>query len=129
MHELTALTESCDLCRQELPEHSNCCLQCDSSSVPAVVQNAIPARKAVGTQQALVPVMPMWLQRRWVVITILLVAGPMGLPVLWLSHRFSRFTKIIVTTGLALLTVVFPIVFTWYWCEVAIRPLLDVFTR
>ena len=94
-----------------------------------MVQNAIPARKAVGTQQALVPVMPMWLQRRWVVITILLVAGPMGLPVLWLSHRFSRFTKIIVTTGLALLTVVFPIVFTWYWCEVAIRPLLDVFTR
>jgi len=54
---------------------------------------------------------------------------PLGLPLVWLSSRFSKLAKIGLTTGFVLLTVIFPIVLVWYWCDAAMRPLVEVFAR
>jgi hypothetical protein len=73
--------------------------------------------------------LPTTLERRWVLITILLVAGPLGLLLVWPSRRFARSTKIVVTVGVVLVTVVLPLALAWYWCEMAVRPLVDALAR
>lgn len=65
------------------------------------------------------------LNSRLAVVAILLVAGPIGLPVLWFSGRFSKSAKIVTTLTFFAVTVVFPLAMTYYWCEVALRPLVD----
>ena len=67
------------------------------------------------------------LDNRLIVIAIVAVAGPLGLPALWFSRRFNRPTKIVATAAYLLLTVVFPLVMVYYWCELALRPLVDAF--
>ena len=66
-----------------------------------------------------------WLSHRGVVVAILLVAGPLGLPALWFSPRFSKTTKIVVSLALFAATVVAPLAVSWYWLDVAVRPVLD----
>ena len=68
-----------------------------------------------------------WLENRWAVLGLLLTTGPLGLPALWLSRKFSRSLKVFVTVIFLLVTIAFPLGLIWYWCEVAIAPLLDVF--
>jgi hypothetical protein len=67
------------------------------------------------------------LNNRCAIVGMLAFVGPLGLPFLWLSHRFSRRSKIAVTVIFFLLTVVLPLAFTYYWVETAIRPLLAAF--
>ena len=68
-----------------------------------------------------------WTHSRTAVLMVLLGAGPLGLPALWLSPAFTRWGKIVWTACFLLLTVVLPLVVCWYWLEVAIRPLLRAF--
>jgi hypothetical protein len=65
------------------------------------------------------------LNNRAVVIAILCCAGPIGLPALWFSPRFSPITKGIVTAAFFTLTVVLPLAGAWYALEVLIRPIAD----
>jgi hypothetical protein len=67
------------------------------------------------------------LGKRWVVIALLAIAGPLGLPLLWLSCRFSKPTKIVTTMLFLLVTVVAPLAITYYWVEIALRPLVEAF--
>lgn len=69
------------------------------------------------------------LDNRWLVIGLVLVAGPVGLPALWFSRRFSRGVKIAATVFYALMTAVLPLAVVWYWCELAVRPLVDALAR
>lgn len=69
------------------------------------------------------------LGNRLVVVGLLAVAGPLGLPALWLSRRFSKPTKIATTVVFFLATVVAPLALAYYWLEVALRPLVDVFDK
>jgi hypothetical protein len=69
------------------------------------------------------------LGNRLVVIGLLAVAGPLGLPALWLSRRFSKPTKIATTVLFFLATVVAPLALAYYWLEIALRPLVDVFDK
>ena len=62
------------------------------------------------------------------VIALLAVAGPIGLPALWFSGKFGRWTKIITTFVFLLITVAFPLAITYYFCEIALRPLVDAFS-
>jgi hypothetical protein len=80
-------------------------------------------------QRGPVLILPQYLERRWVVLAMVLCTGPIGLPLLWLSRRFSRLAKISLTAGFVLLTVVLPIVLVWYWCDVAIHPLVEALGR
>jgi hypothetical protein len=73
--------------------------------------------------------LPPSLDRRWVAMAILLCAGPVGLPLVWLSSRFSKLAKISLTAVFFLVTVIFPIAMVWYWCEVAVRPLVEALAR
>ena len=60
------------------------------------------------------------------IVGLLAVVGPLGLPALWLSKRFSRITKIVTTIVFLLVTVVLPLATAYYWLEIALRPLADV---
>ena len=76
---------------------------------------------------ALNPAISRWLSNRLVVVSLLAIAGPLGLPALWLSPRFSRTAKILTTALFLFVTVVFPLALAYYWLEIALRPLVDVF--
>lgn len=69
------------------------------------------------------------LDNRWLVVGLLLVVGPIGLPALWLSRRFSKKVKIGVSLGYALVTIGLPVAMIWYWCEMSLRPLVDALAR
>ncbi len=93
-----------------------------------VVDNVLPAAPAPPTTSLqLSPAVAGLLNSRLAVIGLLLIAGPLGLPALWLSGRFSRGVKIVTTAIYFLLTVVFPLALTYYCCEIALRPLVDAF--
>ncbi len=65
------------------------------------------------------------LSSRLLVTVILATCGPMGLPALWLSPRFSRSGKVLLTTLFLAFTIVFPIAMAWYWLDIAVRPVLE----
>ena len=67
------------------------------------------------------------LDNRPLVVLLVLFAGPLGLPALWLSRRFPRWVKISISVAFLLLTVVAPIAVTWYYLNVAVAPLVDAF--
>ncbi len=66
------------------------------------------------------------LTSRWAVFGCLLICGPIGLPLLWLSPCISTLTKCLVTVLLMAVTVILPIGIYWYCCEHLLRPLADV---
>jgi len=125
MNELIVASVLCDHCGQEIPLKSDGCPECEARHVPVVAQRRVRTM----AQRAPACILPPSLERRWVVLAILLCTGPIGLPLVWLSSRFSKLAKIGLTAGFVLLTVIFPIVLVWYWCEVAIRPVVEVFAR
>ena len=122
MNELI-LAPRCASCDTVFAAEDQFCRRC---GVPVVRSN--PAALAIPSGAPLVAADRgrSLLESRVAVIGILLVAGPLGLPFLWLSGRFSRPTKIISTVAYFGLTVVAPIAVTWYWLDIAVRPLLDV---
>lgn len=65
------------------------------------------------------------LNNRFAVFALLCVAGPLGLPALWFSPRFSRVTKTAVSLVFFGLTAVLPLVGAWYALEWLIRPIAD----
>ncbi len=95
--------------------------QADLTVVPSCQSTVAPRR-----EQSLVTVV---LENRSYVIPLLLCVGPMGLPALWFSRRFSRRFKIITTTGYFLFTVILPLATAWYVLDVAVRPLMDVLSK
>jgi hypothetical protein len=70
------------------------------------------------------PGLPFW-ERRTFVWGTLAFTGPPGLFFLWLSRRFANRTKIAISLGYFALTVGLPVAMIWYWCDHAIRPLVD----
>ncbi len=65
------------------------------------------------------------LNHRMILFTILLVFGPLGLPLIWMSPRFSVWMKLLVTTTTIGITIIFPIAMTLYWADYALQPLLE----
>jgi len=124
MNELVVVGDSCPVHGAALAPGCGACPGRDVPSIPPPPSAMAPApRQAV---LYLPPEVAAWLDNRWIVVGLLLAAGPMGLPALWLSRRFSRWTKIATTALFFLATAVLPLVATWYFCEVSLRPLVDV---
>ena len=125
MNELI-LAPRCASCHTVFSIEDRFCRHCGApamagnSTAPAIRHAAPPVHMNPGRTL---------LESRVAVIAILLVAGPLGLPFLWLSGRFSRPTKIITTVAYFGLTVVAPLAVAWYWLDIAVRPLLDVWVR
>lgn len=93
-------------------------------NTPALVHNRQPPASSTLPIATSVPV---WLGRRSVVIGLLLFVGPLGLPALWLSPRFSLPAKVITSLAYAAVTIALPIALTFYWLHVAMLPLVEAF--
>ncbi len=139
MNELIVIDDSCNRCGVALFESDNFCSNCGLPAVADAYPNVPAELLDPPTELAIVPSAPVVvapvcqpsplagvLENRLLVIAILLCAGPMGLPALWFSHRFSRRTKILTTTGYLLVTAIVPLAIAWYFLEVAVRPVVDV---
>ncbi len=123
MNELIIATSLCDRCGREIPPAWDDCPLC--AALPAEApSSSVPAPARLTPAHTLSAA----LARRWVVISALLVVGPVGLPLLWLSPRFSGLAKILFTVGVMFVAVVLPIVLVWYFCNVLMRPLVESFS-
>ena len=67
------------------------------------------------------------LNNRLYVGMVIALIGPLGLPALWFSPRFSNRTKIVLTSIFVVLTTIVPLVIAWYFLDYSMRPLLEVF--
>ena len=121
-------SESCRECVQAMPPDEQREIQ-DTSGQLVVAQPNIPLpthRPQTGSI-AVSPTVQRLLANRWAVCGLLLCCGPLGLPLLWLSPRFSTVTKCVATILLMSVTVLLPIAIYWWCCEVLLRPLVDAF--
>ncbi|QDU97507.1 hypothetical protein Pla8534_53550 [Lignipirellula cremea] len=66
-------------------------------------------------------------KNRPAVLGMLLCVGPLGLPLLWFSPAFSSTAKYIITGLYFALTAILPLVITWYFVDIGVRPLLQAF--
>ena len=128
MNTLVVVSEVCSRCGRSLPDGSGFCSHCDSPPVSKAVLlgsncgQPIPADRPPTVGLAC-------LDNRWMVVGLLLVAGPAGLPFLWFSRRFSKSVKILTSVAYAVLTVAVPLGLVWYWCEVSVRPLVNALAK
>jgi hypothetical protein len=101
----------------------------DSSGRLIVAQSdtALPAHPPQPQSISVSPAVQRLLANKWAVCGLLLCCGPLGLPLLWLSPRYSKVTKCAATILLLSVTVLLPIAIYWWCCEVLLRPLVDVF--
>ena len=124
MNELVVADEVCIRCGRAGAETSGLCPECATQLLPATPPPENDCRQPVPVDRP--PVVGLaCLDNRWLVAALVLFAGPVGLPALWLSRRFSRGVKIGVSVAYAALTVALPVAMIWYWCEVSLRPLVD----
>lgn len=69
------------------------------------------------------------LNNRLLVIGVIAMIGPLGLPALWFSQRFSKSTKVVTTVVYMLVTTIVPLVFAWYIMDYSLRPLVEAFSK
>lgn len=67
------------------------------------------------------------LNNRLYVGFVIALIGPLGLPALWFSPRFSKRTKIVATLLFVIVSAVLPLAIAWYFLDYKMRPLLDAF--
>lgn len=137
MNELVIVDDSCRRCGVGLLESNNFCSNCGlpteldaypnvpAELVVACPQSAIVSSAPTAMAPAPSPLAAM-LDNRLLVVAIVLCAGPIGLPALWFSRRFSQRTKIVTTIVYLLVTTILPLAVTWYFLEVAVRPVVDI---
>ncbi len=123
MNQAIAIRAHCGGCGLESRPGSRFCSRCGIPITTAESALSIQPRQTVVASRSVRAL----LDNRLAVIGVLICAGPLGLPLLWFSRRFSRRTKIITTVLYFGLTVVVPLVMAYYWMEIAVRPLLEVF--
>ncbi len=66
---------------------------------------------------------------RMIVLAMILFLGPLGFLALWCSRRFTNRAKVMVTASYALLVFVLPVAIIWFWMDLSLRPLVDMFGK
>jgi hypothetical protein len=89
----------------------------------------MPATKTNQPANHQLQVLTTVLNKRWLVIGIIALIGPMGLPALWFSPRFSGLTKVITTAMYVVLSAAIPILLVWYFLDYSMYPLVDAFGK
>lgn len=138
MNELVVVNDACRRCGAGLLDSDNFCRNCGLPTAPDAYPNVPAELVDCSSNWTIVPSVPATvvpvrqpspvaavLDNRLIVIAILLCAGPLGLPALWLSRRFSRGTKIATTAGYLLVSAILPLAVAWYFLEVVVRPVVD----
>ena len=139
MSQLIIADSCCEQCGTALRAADNYCRICGLSTdrqlattqpaeqgnapIDATVILCPTANPPVPHEQSLVARV---LENRFYVLAILLCVGPLGLPALWFSRRFSRSVKIATTVVYFTITVVIPLVVAWYLLDITLRPIVDV---
>ena len=128
----------CRRCGNQLLVTDNFCSKCGTACQglieivdPGASQSALGLTNThsgmvTGNGGSMVPPV---LNNRLAVVTIVALFGPLGLPALWFSPRFSKAAKTITTLIYFLLTIALPMAVIWYWLEHSLRPLVEVFGR
>ena len=124
-------SDECLACGHHLVYTDNFCAHC-GSDCRVVMDASISGRHFVhpsseiathgmaGTFQKIA-------DNRMIVFAMILFLGPLGFLALWCSRRFSNRAKVIVTASYALLVFVLPVAIIWFWLDVSLRPLVDIF--
>lgn len=123
--ELVEAESLCPRCETLHESTDAYCRHCGSALSASAI--ATKPSAADGLQRPLPLQLPAWVGRRSVVIGLLLLVGPLGLPLLWISPKFSLPTKVITSLAYFGFTVLFPIALTWYWLDTAMQPLVEAF--
>lgn len=124
----------CGQCGNVVVPADNFCRHCGKTCHDVVVAEIITQQNGVQPRYE-APLAPsparqaikQVLDNRWMVMGIVAVLGPIGLPVLWFSPKFRPVTKMVITTLYVVLTAVVPIVVSYYVLENSFKPLLDAF--
>ena len=125
--------ETCSYCRScgtALSSGDNFCSHCGAGCRDLIVPSANLIEIEQQESKAIATVGPSTtlqtlVNSRTFVVSMIAVAGPLGLLALWFSQRFTNRTKILTTTGYVLLAMVLPLVVIWYWLDVALRPIIE----
>lgn len=123
----------CRHCGSRVESQDNFCSRCGSETAcRSMTANGLQAKGTVSVPSNAAEVaasseIMQLLNNRAIVIGMLALVGPLGLPALWFSPRFSKTTKIVATTLFLILTIVAPLALAWYWLEYSIRPFVDAF--
>jgi hypothetical protein len=134
----TLIDNFCHQCGKQLAAQDNFCRSCGTAchglttldeSIPITVVS--PSGNAQPTAVANSPgdTVQAVLNNRMLVCGIIALIGPLGLPALWFSPRFSKRTKIISTVFYVVLTTVVPLLAAWYFLDFSLRPLVDAFSQ
>jgi len=131
MNQLIVETSACSNCSESLIASDNFCRICGvaRNGAVAVLTSSPLARVEMETQVANPlqnSTVNKLLNNRLAVIGLIATIGPLGLPALWFSPRFSKPAKTITTVVYFLLTAVLPLAVAWYCLDVVLRPLVDV---
>lgn len=127
----------CGNCGTEVVACDNFCRNC-GNACHVVINAAIATREnravghvdnATGTaiSNSAAESLQYVLNNRWMVMGVVALIGPLGLPVLWFSPRFKPTTKFVITGVYVLLTAIIPVVVSYYVLESSFKPIADVF--
>ena len=125
----------CGQCGQEVAARDNFCRRCGSTCHETASGEIVQAYVVAAPSTRDLPLAPnptlqsikTALNNRWLVIAIVALIGPLGLPALWFSPRFKPWIKVTVTAVYVLLTAVVPVVVSWYIMKESFHPLVEVF--
>jgi hypothetical protein len=126
----------CRQCGGRLGSQDNFCGECGTGSEPIEIFDPVSGTSvgfvAAAPPNAILandgaPAIKAFLKNRLAVVGMIALIGPLGLPALWFSPRFTTRTKVITTSAYVLMTTVVPLAVAWYWLDYSLRPLVDVF--
>lgn len=99
----------------------------DSTQLPQASEsrNRVPALPSEETSLAMSPAVRKIVSSHVVIWTGILAFGPLALPLLWLSPKYSTVAKTSISVLLIGFTVVLPIAGTLYMCTYGLAPIVD----
>ena len=116
-------TTVCHGCYAVLDAGDNYCRHCGTNLTGLSDGRRVAAVKPV---MASVVQRPRWSESPWVVLPMLfLVLGPLGVPLLWRSRRFSLLWKVVLTLIMAVVTV-YLLWSVWFILHQSLAPLREL---
>ena len=126
-------SNDCLACGRRLNSSDNFCSHCgrdrsDLIVAPTAHNHHRQQSTAVAPNNLATTLQPIT-DNRLIVVGMIVFLGPLGLLALWFSRRFSKSTKVLTTVSYVLVAFVLPLAITWYWLNVSLRPLVDMFAK
>ncbi len=96
----------------------------DAPQLPAVqTETQFPANQVI--ESGLPPAIRTAVRSHVIIWTVILSIGPLGLPLLWLSPKYSIWMKVLISFLTLFFTIILPIAVTIYCGEFLVRSIVD----